>query len=309
MVTADGRAVQVTNPDKLRRDSFELWDAGDHLRGSRSRSSHGRRSGRVQAIKLDRWLKRGSRSRRRTARRILGGAAGFLGFLLPYRHELLVERPPAGPRSPPDRGLGPPEAVDAHARVDDGRPPFKRATAPAAEADPAQDHRRLGLTLDHGFLKVFFLKFLSRFASFRADAMIDFKRPVSSYFDFTFWHSRSAPGPRSSRSTSISASGSSGKPAFGRRCPPRSTSSGGTIPLSCRFSADEDIFHAGHGELVGRRAGVLGAMNRAFSEFAAERAGDHAQSDQGAHAGRGGSAASPHASLVHARDRACAQRS
>ena len=26
-----------------------------------------------------------------------------------------------------------------------------------------------------------------RFSSFRADAMIDFKRPVSSYFDFTFW--------------------------------------------------------------------------------------------------------------------------
>ena len=41
--------------------------------------------------------------------------------------------------------------------------------------------------LDHGFLKIFFLRIISRFSSYRADAMIDFVRPASSYFDFTFW--------------------------------------------------------------------------------------------------------------------------
>jgi hypothetical protein len=41
--------------------------------------------------------------------------------------------------------------------------------------------------LDRNVLKMFFLLLISRFASYRADAMIDFKRPVSSYFDFTFW--------------------------------------------------------------------------------------------------------------------------
>ena len=34
--------------------------------------------------------------------------------------------------------------------------------------------------LDHGFLKVFFLRVISRFASYRADAMIDFKRDLMS---------------------------------------------------------------------------------------------------------------------------------
>jgi hypothetical protein len=122
-----------------------------------------------------------------TLKDILGGAGGFLGFLLPYRRRLLVER----------RWI---------ARLQweiPGLDRFKlalRTFAWRTGARPFMGPLRLlprGLRkwivtmwtsyLERFFLGFFFLRLLGRFTTFRADAMIDFKRPVSSYFDFTFW--------------------------------------------------------------------------------------------------------------------------
>jgi len=120
-------------------------------------------------------------------------------------------------------------------------------------------YRRLVWTLDHGS-EVFFLEVPQPLASFRADAMIDFKRPVSSYFDFTFWAFPVSTWPRSAGVPRFLRAVSSGKPAFGRRCPPEVTSSGGRFRCPVVFRRRGHL-HAGHGELVGRRAGSAGRRN------------------------------------------------
>jgi len=273
MVTADGRAVQVTNPDKLRviRSSYGLlgiiYEVTFEVEPRKKIWYEYKR------IKLDRWLKTGEPIPAPDSQEILGGAAGFLGFLLPYRHELLVERRRLA------RGHRP-------IAVWDRLKLWMRTLAWTTGARPFNAPLRLlpkrirrkiiagwVWTLDHGFLKVFFLKFLSRFASFRADAMIDFKRPVSSYFDFTFWAFPVSTWPevvpeyldfceRFERQTGF-------RPAlptevyFIRR--------DDSAVLS--FSADEDIFTLDMVNWSDDEPACWAAMNRAFSEFAAERGG------------------------------------
>jgi hypothetical protein len=138
-------------------------------------------------VDLDRWLKTGEPLPEPDGPDILGRADGFLGFMLPYRRQLLVERRKVARRHFRLWGL---DRVKLWLRTlawTCGARPFMR---PMRLLPKPARHRMtaawIGL-LERGFLRLFFLRLLCSFASFRADAMIDFKRPVSSYFDFTFW--------------------------------------------------------------------------------------------------------------------------
>jgi FAD binding domain len=139
------------------------------------------------AVDLGGMIDRGESLPGLESREILGGAGGFLGFLLPYRRRLLVER----------------RWIARFQREIPGLDWLKlklRTFAWRTGARPFVGPLRLlprGLRkwivtmwigyLERFFLGFFFLRLLRWFTTFRADAMIDFKRPVSSYFDFTFW--------------------------------------------------------------------------------------------------------------------------
>ena len=139
------------------------------------------------SVELDQWLKKGQPLPAPGGPRILGGADGFLGFFLPYRRELLVERRTIARHHLALWGL---DRLKLWVRTfawTTGARPFMR---PLRLLPKPARHRIIAAwirVLDRGFLRLFFLRLIWRFASFRADAMIDFKRPVSSYFDFTFW--------------------------------------------------------------------------------------------------------------------------
>lgn len=138
-------------------------------------------------IKLDRWLKTGEPIPAPDSKVILGAAHGFLGFLLPYRRELIIERRGLARRH---GGVMILDRVRLWLRTfawTTGARPFN---APLRLLPRRLRRRAIALWiwfLEHWGLKIFFLQLIMRLSSYRADAMIDFRRPVSSYFDFTFW--------------------------------------------------------------------------------------------------------------------------
>jgi hypothetical protein len=181
MVTADGRDVVETDPTALRtiRSSHEVTFTVQERKKVSYRYKH---------VKLDRWLS--ARPPRPLpppdGPEILGGADGFLGFLLPYRRELIVERRTLASRHTPIFGL---DRFKLYLRTfawTTGARPFNGWMRLLPRPLRRMITRLWARVLDSGFLMWFF-SLLGRFDSYRADAMIDFKRPVSSYFDFTFW--------------------------------------------------------------------------------------------------------------------------
>jgi len=217
---------------------------------------------------------------------VLGDADGFLGFLLPYRRELIVERRQLaedrrrmtlrGPRLTRAHGPRPLDGLKLALRTFAwrwGARPFntllhwlpKRFQRVVLDAWIA--------VLERGGLRLFFMKLLTRFESYRADAMIDFNRPVSSYFDFTFWAF-----PVSSWSRVV--------PEYLDFCDAfrRQTGFRPALPTEVyfirhddaallSFSADEDIFTLDMVNWSDEEPAYWAAMNRSFCEFAAERGG------------------------------------
>jgi FAD binding domain-containing protein len=269
LVRADGRTVHVTDRDALRliRSSYGLLGIVYEVTfevEERRRVWYS-----YERITLDRWLETGRPLPPPDGAEILGGADGFLAFLLPYRRQLIVERRRVAAGHRPVMVL---DAVRLWLRtfawMSGARPfnaPLRLLPRPL---------RRLVIpawvwALDHGFLKIFFLRVISRFASYRADAMIDFKRPASSYFDFTFW---AFPVSRWAEIV----------PAYLRFCE-RFRSEHGFRPALptevyfirrddsalLSFSPEEDIFTLDMVNWSDEEPAAWMAMNRAFNEFAA----------------------------------------
>jgi FAD binding domain/D-arabinono-1,4-lactone oxidase len=194
IVTATGQTVHVTSPNSLRvvRSSYGLL--GIIYEVTFEVETRKKIWYEYQRIKLDQWLKVGALLPPPASDVILGDADGFLGFLLPYRRELLVERRKLiRERRWLSRGHRPIPIWD---RIKLWMRTFAWTTGARPfngplHLLPKRLRRKFIETwvriLERTVLKTFFLKLLSRFASYRADAMIDFKRPISSYFDFTFW--------------------------------------------------------------------------------------------------------------------------
>ncbi len=228
---------------------------------------------RYRLLDLDRWLKANQDLPRPDSEEILGGADGFLGFLLPYRRQLLVERRTLASRHTPIWGL---DRVRLWLRTfawTTGARPFM---APLRFLPRGIRHwviARWIQILDRGFLRWFFLGIIGRFASYRADAMIDFKRPVSSYFDFTFWAF-----PVCRWTTVV--------PAYLEFCEDfrRSTGFRPALPTEVyfirkddrallSFSAGEDIFTLDMVNWTDEEPSCWRWMNLAFNEFAARHGG------------------------------------
>jgi FAD binding domain-containing protein len=187
LVRPGGQVALLTSPDELRmiRSSYGLLGIVYEVTFEvecRKKVWYS-----YERINLDRWLKAGEPIPPPASESILGDGDGFLGFLLPFRRQLIVERRKLARRHRPVMVL---DWVRLWLRTfawTTGARPFN---APLRLLP--RRLRRIVIAawiwiLERGVLKVFFLRIISRFASYRADAMIDFKRPVSSYFDFTFW--------------------------------------------------------------------------------------------------------------------------
>ena len=269
LVRPDGRTEHVTDSEALRlvRGSYGLLGIVYEVTfevEARRRVWYS-----YERIRLDRWLESGRPLPAPDGDEILGGADGFLGFLLPYRRQLIVERRRLARRHRPVMIL---DAVRLWLRTFawmSGARPFN---APLALLP--RPLRRLAIrtwvwVLDHGFLKIFFLRIISRFASYRADAMIDFKRRASSYFDFTFW---AFPVSRWAEIV----------PAYLRFCERFRDEHGFRPALPTEvyfirrddaallsFSPDEDIFTLDMVNWSDEAPAAWMAMNRAFNEFAA----------------------------------------
>jgi FAD/FMN-containing dehydrogenase len=280
MVKADGSDEHVTDRDKLRviRSSYGLLGIIYEVTFRvipRQKIWY-----QYERINLDRWLKAGEFLPPPDSKDILGDADGFLGFLLPYRRELIVERrrlaKPRGRRRPTGHEPG----------IGDWLKLKLRTAAWTTGARPFNGPLRLlpkrlrraivngwSSLLARGLLKVFLIGVLSRFESYRADAMIDFKRPVSSYFDFTFWAFPVSSWPKV-------------VPAYFEFCEQfeRQTGFRPALPSEVyfirkddsavlSFSLDEDIFTLDMVNWSDDEPACWAAMNRAFSEFAAEHGG------------------------------------
>jgi len=273
LVNAQGVAREVTDPDELRllRSSYGLL--GIVFEVTFQVEERARVQYSYKRIKLDRWLKTGEPLPAPDSHEILGRADGFLGFLLPYRRELIVERRRQilGSR---------PIWIWDHLKLwmrtfawMTGARPFNGPL----RLLPRRLRRRLIARwirlLDRGFLKVFFLNMVSKFSSYRADAMIDFKRPVSSYFDFTFWAF-----PLSSWGKVV--------PAYLEFCEQflRQHDFRPALPTEVyfirrddsallSFSFGEDIYTLDMVNWTDEEPACWRAMNCAFNEFAAEHGG------------------------------------
>jgi FAD/FMN-containing dehydrogenase len=269
LVRADGRTAHLTEPEDLRliRSSYGLLGIVYEVTFEvepRQRVWYS-----YERIRLDRWLDTGRPLPAPDGDEILGRADGFLGFLLPYRRELIVERRRVTSGDRPVMIL---DAVRLWLRTFawmSGARPFN---APLQLLP--RPLRRLAIAawvwvLDHGFLKIFFLRIISRFSSYRADAMIDFKRPASSYFDFTFWAF-----PVSRWAAIV--------PAYLRFCERFRAEQGFRPALPTEvyfirrddsallsFSPEEDIFTLDMVNWSDEEPAAWMAMNRAFNEFAA----------------------------------------
>jgi FAD/FMN-containing dehydrogenase len=269
LVRADGRTVHLTEREDLRliRSSYGLLGIVYEVTfevEERKRVWYS-----YERIRLDRWLDTGRPLPAPDGAEILGPADGFLGFLLPYRRELIVERRRVASGQRPVMIL---DAVRLWLRTFAWMTGARPFNAPLRLLP--RPLRRLAIAawvwvLDHGFLKIFFLRLISRFASYRADAMIDFKRPASSYFDFTFWAF-----PVSRWTTIV--------PAYLRFCERFRAEQGFRPALPTEvyfirkddsallsFSPEEDIFTLDMVNWSDEEPAAWMAMNRAFNEFAA----------------------------------------
>jgi len=188
MVTPEGRKLEVPEDHPLLlliRSSYGLLGIIYEVTFAVLRRKKVKYS--YVTVDLDKPMKKGEPLPDPEGKEILGDAHGFLGFLLPYRRQLIVERRKEARRHPRLWVL---DRLKLWLRTfawTTGARPFMRPL----RLLPKPARQRVidfwvGL-LDRGFLRLFFRDILMGFASFRADAMIDFKRPVSSYFDFTFW--------------------------------------------------------------------------------------------------------------------------
>jgi hypothetical protein len=273
LVRPNGCAIPLTRPNDLRmiRSSYGLL--GIIYEVTFEVETRKKVRYKYERIKLDRWLKTAELIPAPGSKHILGGADGFLGFLLPYRRELIVERRRLASTHRPiliwDRLK---LKLRTFAWTTGARP----LSAPL-HLLPPRLRRRIILAwawiLDHGFLKMFLLRLVSRFASYRADAMIDFKRPVSSYFDFTFWAF-----PVSSWDKVL--------PAYLRFCERFLRDSGFRPALPTEvyfirkddsallsFCPDEDIFTLDMVNWSDNEPACWMSMNHAFNEFAAQHGG------------------------------------
>ena len=144
---------------------------------------------RYPVVKLgEDWLDKGKPLPAPDSEVILGKADGFLGFLLPLQRRLIVERRTIV-KNPWRMGIF--DDLKAALRKwawTTGARPFMGMLRPL----PKRWQHRISAAWARFLqgkwgLDFFFLWVLGRYSSWRADAMIDFKRPVSSYFEFTFW--------------------------------------------------------------------------------------------------------------------------
>ena len=273
MVMAAGQTVHVTNPNELRliRSSYGLLGIIYEVTFEVERRKKVWYE--YERIKLDRWLKAGEPLPPPASRNILGGADGFLGFLLPYRRELIVERRRLARRHRP---IAIWDRLKLWMRTFAWTTGARPLNAPLRLL-PKRIQRKVIAAwiwiLDHGFLKVFFLRVISRFASYRADAMIDFKRPVSSYFDFTFWAF-----PVSTWDKVV--------PAYLQFCERflRQSDFRPALPTEVyfirkddsallSFCPDEDIFTLDMVNWSDDEPSCWRSMNRAFNDFAAQHGG------------------------------------
>jgi FAD/FMN-containing dehydrogenase len=269
MVTADGRDVTVTDEDELRiiRSSYGLLGIIHEVTFAVEERQKVRYE--YRRLKLDAWLKAGRPLPPPDGPEILGAADGFLGFLLPYRRELIVERRRRAGRKASIMAL---DLLKLWLRTlawMSGARPFN---APLQFLPRRPRHAIIAAwirTLDRGFLRWFFLALLGRFEGYRADAMIDFKRQASSYFDFTFWAF-----PVRTWQTAV--------PAYLEFCERfrRETGFRPALPTEVyfirkddsallSFSADEDIFTLDMVNWTDEEPARWRQMNRAFNEFAA----------------------------------------
>lgn len=194
MVDATGRDVTISQPQRMReiRSSYGLL--GIIHRVTFPIRPRYKVTYEYTWVKLDRWLTTVPPTPlpAPASRDFLGGADGFLAFLLPYRRALIVERRRFATNNAPARfrdwwGL---KGRTAAWKMG-GRPflflPFPLPVLPdLVNRAVIKGYFRV---LDYG-LRWFFLRglnFLGASRSYRADAMIDFKRSRSSYFEFTFW--------------------------------------------------------------------------------------------------------------------------
>jgi FAD/FMN-containing dehydrogenase len=272
MITAGGRDVHVTSENQLRlvRSSYGLL--GIIYEVTFRVESRKKVSYEYARIKLDDWLEARQPPPPPDSREILGGADGFLGFLLPYRRELIVERRRLGKRHEPRWG----DAVKLWARTLAwrwGARPFNTLLKWLPRKLRRHAIALYVSALETWVLRLFFLRLLGRFESYRADAMIDFERPASSYFDFTFWAF-----PVSSWARVV--------PAYLEFCEQFKRQSGFRPALPTEvyfirkddsallsFSLDEDIYTLDMVNWSDEEPAQWAAMNRAFSQFAAEHGG------------------------------------
>jgi len=269
IVTAAGQDVAITKPDELEiiRSSYGLLGiihAVTFAVEPRKKVSY-----EYTRVKLDTWLSAGRPIPPPDSAEILGGADGFLGFLLPYRRELIVERRHLARRHTPIWAL---DRIRLWLRTfawKTGARPFMVPLGFLPRRVRNAIVARWIRALDSWFLRRFFLSLVGRFAGYRADAMIDFKRPVSSYFDFTFWAF-----PVNTWQTVI--------PAYLDFCQRflRRTGFRPALPTEVyfirrdnsallSFSADTDIFTLDMVNWTDDEPPYWRQMNRAFNDFAA----------------------------------------
>src|SRR5262245_42479356 len=195
---------------------------------------------------------------------VLGGPDnGFLGFLLPYQHKLLVER-----RRPLDRYVEP----SLRGRISRWLRTFLWESG-GSWGTSMVHHNWWFDICDHVILWLFHCSgLIDKFRACRAETMIDFKEHRSHYFDFTFWAL-----PASRWHTVI--------PAYLRWCDEYQCRTGFRSALPTEiyfirkdqhsplsFSFDEDIFTL---DIVDSRPNLAEwhEMNRAFNEFMASHGG------------------------------------
>jgi FAD/FMN-containing dehydrogenase len=188
MISPDGGVVTVTeksDPERMRqiRSSYGLlgilYEVTFRTRPLQKVRYH------YEWLTLDRVPPLGSR--------VLGGADGFLGFLLPYHRRLLVERRTLVPDStrvgPMDRFK---QWIRDNAWKSGARPVnllprrISKWLGPRLVRAAARDINTWLAVIDN-VLKFLFVKVVRSFVGYRVDAMLDFKRDVASHFEFTFW--------------------------------------------------------------------------------------------------------------------------
>jgi hypothetical protein len=188
MILADGRDEPIVDPDRLRiiRSSYGLLGIIHEVTFALKPRTKVRYK--YKRVKLGDWLAVGQPLPAPASRDILGPKAhGFLGFLIPRKRVLFVERRTIARFQGALPGF---DWLKLQLRTIawmTGARPF----AGLLRFLPRRLQHRISTAwsqlLEGGLLDFFFVRLLGRFSTFRADAMIDFTRPAPSYFEFTFW--------------------------------------------------------------------------------------------------------------------------